>query len=326
MSHIFDALQRAEDERRGAATSSRRAATELLERAEHRARIQPISESRVAATVETTLASGEAEQRGAKISLGEKAGPISEPIRTVPPEIQTLHLTRPFHDRLVAISDASSPAAEAFRLVCVRLRHMRRDRPLTSLLISSTSPEEGKSFTAANLACMLAAGSQQKVLLLDGDVRRSSQEEIFRLRAMPGLCEYLHGKRKLTESIYRLEEAGIWLLPAGHESGDSPNLLELPKLTSMAAQLSRWYDWIIIDSPPILPLADTSVWEKIADGLLLVARRGVTAKRMLKRGTEAVDQTKLTGVLLNSSNSSADKDYYYYRHTSAPSPDGSPAQ
>jgi len=326
MSHIFDALQRAEDERRGVATSSRRTAPELLERAEHRARIQPITESRVATIVETTLASGDAEQRGARISLGEKAGPKSELIRTVPPEIQTLHLTRPFHDRLVAISDASSPAAEAFRLLCVRLRHLRRERPLANLLISSTSPQEGKSFVVANLACTLAAMPQQKILLLEGDVRRPSQEEIFRLHTMPGLCEYLRGERKLTESMYRLEEAGIWLLPAGHESGDSPKLLESAKLTSMAAQLSRWFDWIIIDSPPILPLADTSVWEKMADGLLLVARRGVTSKRMLKRGTEAVDQTKLLGVLLNSSNSSPEKDYYYYRHTSATSPDSPPAQ
>lgn len=312
MSRIFDALQRAEDERRGVTTASRRAATELLERAEHQASIQPNADSRGAAIVETTLVNGEAKQLAAKSSLGINSHPKSESPRSVPLEIQALHLISPFDEKLVALADRSSPAAEAFRLLCVRLRHTRKDRSLTTLLISSTTPEEGKSFTAANLACTLATGTQQNVLLIEGDIRRPSQGHLFHLQAMPGLCEYLRGERKLTESLYRLEEAGIWFLPAGRQSGASHELLDSAKLSSMMAQLTRWFDWIIIDSSPVLPLADTSVLEKLADGVLLVTRRGFTAKRKLQRGIDAIDQTKLIGAILNSSTRSAEEDYYYY--------------
>lgn len=323
MSRIFDALQRAEEERRGTASSFRQAATKLLERTEHEARIQPVSESHVATIVETTLAHTEVPQRLAKTPQIESLRLQAEPLRLEFPEVQTLHLTAPLNPRLAALSDHAGPAAEAFRLLCVRLRHLRRSRSLTCLLITGTSPEEGKSFAAANLACTLAAGSQGKVLLLEGDVRRPSQGEAFGLSNMSGLCEFLRGERSLTESIYHLEEAGIWFLPAGHELRKTPQLLDSAKLTPMIRQLPQWFDWIIIDCPPVLPLADTSVWEKLADGILLVTRRGVTAKRKLQRGMEALDQSKIIGAILNSSTRSNEEDYYHYRRpASEPEPEG----
>jgi Mrp family chromosome partitioning ATPase len=78
-------------------------------------------------------------------------------------------------------------------------------------------------------------------------------------------------------------------------------------------QLTAMFDWVIIDSPPVLPIADTSVWSRLADGILLVTRQGVTEKRHLQRGLEALDQKKLIGALLNSSRRTSDDDYYAYR-------------
>jgi Mrp family chromosome partitioning ATPase len=93
------------------------------------------------------------------------------------------------------------------------------------------------------------------------------------------------------------------------------------------SQLTALFDWLIIDSPPILPLADTSVWSRLADGILLVARQGITEKRQLQRGLEALDRQKLIGALLNSSHSSATSDhYYYYRPSSAPGAAGNPTE
>jgi Mrp family chromosome partitioning ATPase len=79
-------------------------------------------------------------------------------------------------------------------------------------------------------------------------------------------------------------------------------------------QLATLFDWIIIDSPPILPLADTSVWTRLADGILLVTRQGITQKRHLQRGLEALESKKIIGAVLNSSKSSADNEYYSYLH------------
>ena len=85
------------------------------------------------------------------------------------------------------------------------------------------------------------------------------------------------------------------------------------RLSELMEQLSAWFDWIIIDSPPILPLADTSVWARLADGILLVTREGTTKKRTLQRGLQALEQSKLLGAVVNSS-ASTDHSNYYHRY------------
>ncbi len=222
-----------------------------------------------------------------------------------------LVVSPPFQSRLVCLPDNESPAVEAFHLLGVRLRHLRRGRPLKKVLITSTIPQEGKSMVAANLACTLALRTQQKVLLLEGDVRRPTQSDVFGIGRQSGICEWLRGARTLQESIYRLEGPGVWILPAGSASSNSLELLQSGRLTAMMEQLTAWFDWIIIDSPPVLPLADTSVWTNLADGILLVTRQGTTQKKQLQRGLEALGSQKLIGAILNSSKNAANSDYYY---------------
>ena len=96
---------------------------------------------------------------------------------------------------------------------------------------------------------------------------------------------------------------------------DSPqNALELMqsgKLSALMEKLTDWFDWVVIDSPPVLPLGDTSMWMRVADGALLVARQGVTERKLLKKGLEALDPAKLLGTVLNGSTKTAHSDYYY---------------
>jgi Mrp family chromosome partitioning ATPase len=82
-------------------------------------------------------------------------------------------------------------------------------------------------------------------------------------------------------------------------------------------QLTAWFDWIVIDSPPVLPLADTSIWSRLADGILLVTRKGTTEKRQLQKGLEALEKSKLLGALVNSSENAAHSDYYQRYSSSA---------
>jgi capsular exopolysaccharide synthesis family protein len=174
---------------------------------------------------------------------------------------------------------------------------------------------------AANLACTLALRTQQKVLLLEGDVRRPTQSEVFGIGRQPGICEWLRGSQTLQQSIYRLEDPGVWILPAGSASSNSLELLQSGRLSAMMEQLTAWFDWIIIDSPPVLPLADTSVWTNLADGILLVTRQGTTQKKQLQRGLEALGSQKLIGAILNSSKNAANSDYYYRPTNRLPSDD-----
>jgi capsular exopolysaccharide synthesis family protein len=316
MSHIFDALQRSEAERSGSPVSPLSAVTELLERAERGAVSlqdaapypEQLSPFHLPERERDDLpAVGEAEvlpelEPG---TAGEGAAELAR--------CQTLHLTLTPQNRLVTVSDIDSPAAEAFRLLSVRLRHLRRTRELKKLLITSTIPQEGKSMVSANLACALASSTRRKILLLEGDVRRPSLSKVFGLKAYPGLCEWLAGGRSLLSSLYRLEPGGIWLFPAGYGPANPLELLESTKLPALMEQLAAWFDWIIIDSPPVLPLADTSVWTRLADGILLVTRQGTTQKRHLQRGLEGLESKKVIGAVLNSSKNSSDNEYYSYR-------------
>jgi Mrp family chromosome partitioning ATPase len=138
---------------------------------------------------------------------------------------------------------------------------------------------------------------------------------IFGLGRIAGIGECLQGKQSLVSSVRHLENASLWILPAGSVTDNLLERVQPGTLTTLMDQLIKWFDWIIIDSPPVLPMADTSVWARLVDGILLVTRQGTTEKRQLQRGLEALDSKKLIGALINSSQNSAHNEYYY-RYTS----------
>jgi capsular exopolysaccharide synthesis family protein len=196
---------------------------------------------------------------------------------------------------------------------------MRQNRTLKKVLITSTIPQEGKSTVAANLACTLARRKQHRTLLLEGDLRRPTVADKFGLGKVPGLSEWLHGE-SAAMNIYRLEALGLWVLPAGSAPENPLELMQAGKLAPLMDQLSAWFDWIIIDSPPVLPLADTSIWARLADGILLVTRKSITEKQQLQRGLEALERSKLLGALVNGSTDTNHSDYYQRYGPAASSP------
>ena len=228
-------------------------------------------------------------------------------------QFSSVAMCPPPESRLVCLTDQSSLAAEKFRFLGVRLRQLRQTRSLQQLLITSTIPEEGKSMVSANLAITLAQRRQQKILLLEGDLRRPSLSSRFGLPALPGLSEWLENDLGPITSIYRLEEAGFWFLPAGQSADGNLDLMHPERLSELMSQLTGWFDWILIDSPPLVPLADASIWMRSADGVLLVVREGTTQKRQLQRGLQVVQRSKVLGVVLNSC-TSADHSNYYQRY------------
>jgi capsular exopolysaccharide synthesis family protein len=320
MSQIFDALQRSDAERNGKDSLAERPVSELLQRAERFTSAQPADEGGFHSRTrpnppegEIAVAEPEPEPPVRIAAALHSTGVItpSEVRVEGPVQCQVLNISPPSESHLVTGAESESLAAEAFHLLGMRLRHLRRQRPLKKVLITSTIPQEGKSMVAANLACTLALRTQQKVLLLEGDIRRPTQSKIFGLPSRSGICEWLEGQGSLFKNMYPLEGPGIWILPAGFATGNSLDLLQSGRVTPMMEQLTNWFDWIVIDSPPILPLADTSVWTNMADGILLVTRQGVTQKRQLKRGLEALATQKVIGAILNSAKSVEKTDYYY---------------
>ena len=290
MSNIFDALQRSEAENAGSEGSGLALATELLRSAEQKMRESGLN----------------VEQRPVMDAFdANPSAPATEEIERCP----VLAVSIRKESRLVSLAEEGSLGAEKFRFLAVRLRELRQKRPLKKILITSSIPEEGKSTVAANLACTLARRKQHKTLLLEGDLRRPNIVNQFGVGKLPGLCEWLSGQ---TESIniYKLEGLGLWILPAGAAPQNPLELMQSGKLSLLMEQLEAWFDWVVIDSPPVLPLADTSLWSRLADGVLLVTRKGTTEKQQLKRGLEAIEKSKLLGALINSSASAAHSDYY----------------
>jgi len=297
MSRIFDALQRSGVEETGVEYPDLvSVVTEVLEPREKQpaktARPEPASEAPNLSTLEETSALRE-------ISGAELA------------EFPTLTVSVPPSSRLVFMTEPDSLAAEKFRFLGVRLRQFQQSRSLKRVLITSTIPEEGKSLVSANLAGVLAR-RKQKVLLIEGDLRRPSLAQQFGLGRLAGLGEWLQGDRKSLTNLYRLEGPGFWLMPAGDPPANPLELMQSGSLSQLMAQLTPLFDWILVDSPPLLPLADTTVWARVTEGTLLVAREGKTEKAMLQRGLELVKKSELLGVVLNGTH--ANHKSYYQRY------------
>ena len=312
MSHIFDALQRSEVERSGVELDAFDLPTELLQ----------MAESAVATKVAEPAAEGSIAQFEMPAAEPKGARQPVEPLPDPGPQFESLPVSLLPYCKLVSVMEKESLAAEKFRFLAVRLRHLQQRRSLKRLLITSTIPEEGKSMIAANLACTLAS-RRQRVLLLEGDLRRGMLRRQFGLGKVPGLTEYLKGGTDATLPIYRLDALGIWMLPAGGTPQDPLELMQSGRLSLLMDQLNSWFDWIVIDSPPILPLADTSVWTRLVDGILLVTRQGTTDKEQLRRGLEVIEKSKLLGALLNCSTNAAHSNYYHrYGPPAAPTTNG----
>jgi capsular exopolysaccharide synthesis family protein len=291
MSNIFDALQRAEGGNAGANGSGLLLATELLQAAEQKTRGSALNVEQQPSIEE--------------FDADPPTQASTEDIERCP----VLAVSIRDESRLVSVAEEGSLGAEKFRFLAVRLRQLRQDRPLKKILITSTIPQEGKSTVAANLACTLARRRQQKTLLLEGDLRRPNIMNRLGIGRIPGLCEWLNGQSE-SINIYKLQGLGLWILPAGVAPQNPLELMQSGKLSALMEQLEAWFDWIVIDSPPVLPLADTSLWSRLADGIVLVTRKGTTERQQLQRGIDAIEKSKLLGALVNSSANTAHSDYY----------------
>jgi capsular exopolysaccharide synthesis family protein len=305
MSHIFDALQRAESESKGAERPTFSLATELLEAAEQKMHAADAVVEQPARAVAEQRARAVVEQPAGADSFAERSSATFEDLERCP----VLTVSIPEESHLVAVDKEESLGAEKFRFLGVRLRQLRQSRPLKKVLITSTIPQEGKSTVAANLACTLARRKQHKTLLLEGDLRRPTVAHKLGFGKVPGLCEWLRGETE-SMNVYRIETLGLWVLPEGNAPEDPLELMQSGKLPPLMEQLTEWFDWIIIDSPPVLPLADTSIWARLSDGILLVTRNGTTERQHLQRGLEALEKSKLLGALVNNSSNAAHSDYY----------------
>jgi protein-tyrosine kinase len=214
----------------------------------------------------------------------------------------------------VFFNESLSPqAAEQFRTLRSRLYQIRKAQPLRSLLVTSALPAEGKTFVTSNLAQAFVRQPDHRVLIIDADLRRSRLHIPLGAPSSPGLTEYLRGDADAFSVIQHGHEGNLCLIPGGAEASNPSELLLNGRLQTLLAHVAPVFDWVILDSPPCLPVADSSVLAGLCDGVLLVVRAASTSADVAQRACQELEGRNLVGVVLNGTKDGAGYASYYYQ-------------
>ncbi len=306
MSRIYEALQKAESER-GSDAQSRLEPNQSVAVADY-----DVPPGRVEAFAPRTRSAevfgGYASEPAENVDMGQvPARPWSPDLRQLPALL------------------GKGPAVEQFRSLRSRIYELRDVKPLKSILISSGMPQEGKSFVATNLAISLARNKNAKVLLIDGDLRRYTIHQLLGCEAEPGLAEYLAGRATVLDVMQRPDAASITAAAgtrvgglasltfiAGGNGGDrAADLSNHNRFGELLAAVSSQFDWIIIDSSSVLPVSDAVNLSRSCDGVLLIARGGVTDYSDAQRAQHEFKGANILGFVLNASEKPQQVGTYY---------------
>ena len=196
-------------------------------------------------------------------------------------------------------ADSHSPGLEEFRTLRAKLFQTRAKRPLKTLLISSALPAEGKSFVSANLAQAFARQRGGRTLLIDGDLRKPRLHELLGAPSSPGLFEYLAGKASESEIIQRSSSDDLFFIPGGRVNSNAAELIGNGRVQSLLDRLSPMFNWIVIDSSPVVPVSDPTRLAGLCDGVLLVVKSGSTPHLIAERAKREFHDATLLGVVFN---------------------------
>jgi capsular exopolysaccharide synthesis family protein len=214
-----------------------------------------------------------------------------------PPEVTTAAPT--LDARLVAALAPQSAPAERYRLLRTRVKRAENGRSIRTIVVTSPAKGDGKSLTAANLALTMAQEFSQRVLLLDADLRRPSLAQFFGIAESPGLSDVLIGGTDVERTLVHLPDQHLTVLPAGSPAAQPAELLGSSAMRRVLELLRGRFDRILIDMPPVAPLADVHVISPMIDGLLMVVRAGITPKPAIERALSGLDMGKVLGLVLN---------------------------
>ena len=286
MSRIYDALQRADLERKAA------------------------QETGTADTADPLLAPGVEELPTATADIGL--------------ENIALQPWNPSMDYLPTLGDRGE-SIEQFRGLRSQIYQFRDQGPLKTILVSSGMPAEGKSFVVTNLAISLARNKNNRILLIDADLRGPSLHSVLGAPKTPGLTEYLAGTAEANNILQRSQkplavEAGpargipnLTFIPAGAGGDNSSELVANHRIEELIATLAPHFDWILIDTPPALAFADAVDLAHAADAVLLVARAATTPYDVAQRVQAAFSNSRILGFVLNAvTDAPHNTSYYYY--------------
>lgn len=204
-------------------------------------------------------------------------------------------------DRLVLATTTTGPVAESIRALRTRILYPSDGPVPRSILVTSAAPGEGKSFICANLGISLAQGMDNYCLLVDCDLRRPAQHELFGLSNRAGLSDYLQRKKRMSELLVPSGVEKLSILPAGSMSINPAELLSSASMISLVDEISKRYEdrIVLLDSPPLHAASETAVLAQSVDGVVLVVRYGASRREYVKALAEIIGREKILGVVFN---------------------------
>lgn len=206
---------------------------------------------------------------------------------------------RDAHVSVFANGNDPNTGAEQFRTLRSRLYRLRENQPLKTLLVTSAMAADGKTYVASNLAQAIARQSDRRILVIDADLRNSSLHKSVGAPKEPGLSDYLSGKATEFEVIQFGGTGNLCLIPGGTSVSDPTELIAGDRLKKLIERMAPVFEWIIFDSPPVLPVSDAIILAGVCDSVLMVVGAGKTNAEAAQKACQEMRERNLIGVVLN---------------------------
>ena len=275
----------------------------------HGAPEQTQAQTAVAAKPETANRATETNRSPQPETARQTAAPREIPVERLNPSR--------LHPRLILLTEPELPECEQYRTLRTQLFHAAEKRQTQVVVITSAVAGEGKTATALNLALAIAQSKENRVLVLDGDLRRPNIASYLGLRPGAGFGEVLSGDLDALGSIVCLDDPELYLLPVSREVVNPTELLSSERFAETIGELREYFDFILVDSPPVMPFADARLLANHSDAVMLVVRAGMTPYETVEKAVDVLPAGRMLGVVLNGAEHLQETDYYdyYYSYT-----------
>jgi capsular exopolysaccharide synthesis family protein len=220
------------------------------------------------------------------------------------------HIDARLVEKIVLNDTMAFAPREQYRRLAGVLHDGQNTTGLRVVMIASAVAGEGKTLTAANLAMTLSESYQKRVLLIDADLRRPTLHQLFTTNTAGGLSEGLDPDTK-TMFVVRQLSRNLSLLPAGRPTHDPMAALVSDRMRQLIAEARETYDWVIVDTPPLVLLPDAKLLGAMVDGAVLVVRAESTPHELIRRATESIGRRRILGVVLNQAKATPNSGYSY---------------
>ena len=216
------------------------------------------------------------------------------------------------HTRLVLFTDPQSAGCEQYRTLRTQVFHAAEKQLTQVILVTSAVAGEGKTSTILNLAWAIAQSREKRVLVIDSDLRRPSISSYLGLDFELGFGEVLNEVSDALPSIVRVADSTLYILSSSRSEPQPAELLSKERVGETLIELRKYFDYILIDAPPVVAFADARLLANYADAVIVVVRAGLAGHSTVERAIEALPQNRILGVVLNGADQMSEVGYYGY--------------